>query len=886
MVPLMMAALLSVGCSDDPVEPAHVHSVSTMSVAPATMTLNIGEEANLTASATCSCGDPVPTTFSWTTSAADVATVSSSGVVKAVSIGNATVSVTAENHSATATIVVAAVGTVIGPSGGTVVSTDANVELVIPEGALATPTDVVVQAVDAALFAGDPNYIPGTGYLLKPDGLQLQTRAQLRIRYNPNLLPPGVVPEQLRLQERDRVQNQWRETQQHQLLTQKVQGEIERFGIFAIVVKPLTGTLVGPAGGTVVSSDGNAVLTIPTGALTGLVEITIEKVDDPFAALAANALPAATEVVIPGTAYDMKPAGQAFQVQAQLRIGYDPANVPSGFDPQLLRIRQRDREQNRWRDPSQCTTGNNQVSTMIGGLGLFAIVAATEPVVPPPNVVPALVTVSPALSSVDEGDVIQLTATVFDADGNIIAVPVTWTTSDASVATVDQTGLVTGVAQGSVTISAQAGGQQGGGSVNVTKKVASVTVKPSTASIVIGSTVQLTAELKDADGNLVTRTVTWQSSDQNVATVSGGFVTGVAAGSAVITARVQNVSGSATVTVIGSSSINSVVIAEIGNEPLEVGLTLQLTATVYANGVPVNLPVTWSSSDVNIATVENPTGLVTAVASGTVTITATAGTASDAVEIKVVGGGETETLGNNLSVPVVFADGVGITGSPVSEDPGVRPLLTEGITIDVLPFWYSGNVADYNTYFLQQGTNTWRPEILDGTGQAAYSASIYWGDNLTVKDWSAARPIRVEQALSAVGLTMKGYNMTYLYGDGPTEMYGANGTTGDFTPNIYTKDPQLIVEKLQSETGGVVAQVVNVVAGSEVNVAGKLIYGYNLRLSDWVPPTGVTRDGWYKITFRLATSGNLNITAVGNAEGLRTPTFSSRESSLVIYVTP
>jgi uncharacterized protein YjdB len=196
---------------------------------------------------------------------------------------------------------------------------------------------------------------------------------------------------------------------------------------------------------------------------------------------------------------------------------------------------QRDREQNRWRDPSQCTTGNNQVSTTIGGLGLFAIVAASEPVEPPPNVVPALVTVSPALSSVDEGDVIQLTATVFDAEGNIIAVPVTWTTSDASVATVDQTGLVTGVAQGSVTISAQAGGQQGGGSVNVTKKVASVTVKPSTASIVIGGNVQLTAELKDADGNLVTRTVTWQSSDQNIATVSGGFVTGVAAGSAVIT---------------------------------------------------------------------------------------------------------------------------------------------------------------------------------------------------------------------------------------------------------------------------------------------------------------------------------------------------------------
>jgi hypothetical protein len=326
-----------------------------------------------------------------------------------------------------------------------------------------------------------------------------------------------------------------------------------------------------------------------------------------------------------------------------------------------------------------------------------------------------------------------------------------------------------------------------------------------------------------------------------------------------------------------------VVIAEIGNEPLEVGLTLQLTATVYANGVPVNLPVTWSSSDVNIATVENPTGLVTAVASGTVTITATAGTASDAVEIKVVGGGETETLGNNLSVPVVFADGVGITGLPVSEDPGVRPLLTEAITIDVLPFWYSGNVADYNTYFLQQGTNTWRPEIIDGTGQSAYSASIYWGDNLTVKDWSAARPIRVEQALTAVGLTMKGYNMTYLYGDGPTEMYGADGSTGDFTPNIYTKEPTLIVEKLQSETGGVVAQVVNVVAGARrVNVAGKSSTATTCG-SRTDATTGVTRDGYTR-----SRSGS-RLREPQHHRGWQrrrtSHTHLQRTSSLVIYVT-
>src|SRR5260370_39897380 len=79
--------------------------------------------------------------------------------------------------------------------------------------------------------------------------------------------------------------------------------------------------------------------------------------------------------------------------------------------------------------------------------------------------------------------------------------------------------------------------------------VASVTVRPATASV--GQTVQLTATLKDASGNVLSgRTVTWASGAPTVATVSpSGLVSGVAVGSATVTATSEGQSGSATVTV-------------------------------------------------------------------------------------------------------------------------------------------------------------------------------------------------------------------------------------------------------------------------------------------------------------------------------------------------
>ncbi len=170
------------------------------------------------------------------------------------------------------------------------------------------------------------------------------------------------------------------------------------------------------------------------------------------------------------------------------------------------------------------------------------------------NPVPvARVVVTPAASTLAVGQTVQLTATPEDSTGAALAGrTVSWASGAPGVATVSGTGLVTGVAAGSATITATSEGQSGTATVTVTTvPVASVTVSPATASIQVGQTVQLTATPRDASGNpLSGRAIAWASSAPGVATVSGtGLVTGVAAGSATITATSEGQSGTATVTV-------------------------------------------------------------------------------------------------------------------------------------------------------------------------------------------------------------------------------------------------------------------------------------------------------------------------------------------------
>src|SRR5690242_10192223 len=243
------------------------------------------------------------------------------------------------------------------------------------------------------------------------------------------------------------------------------------------------------------------------------------------------------------------------------------------------------------------------------------------------NVPVATVALSPTAINLQIGQTSQLTVTLKDANGNVLTGrTVTWSSDNGSVATVSGTGLVTAAGVGTATITATSEGKSGTASVTVSSiPVAAVTVSPATASLMVGQTVQLTATLKDANGNILTgRPVTWSSNATGVATVnSTGLVTAKVAGTATITATSEGRSGTSGITV------TSVPVASVTVTPptasVAVGGSVQLTATPKdANGNPLaGRVITWQSSDNTTASVSS-SGLVTGVAAGgPVTITAT-----------------------------------------------------------------------------------------------------------------------------------------------------------------------------------------------------------------------------------------------------------------------
>ena len=166
---------------------------------------------------------------------------------------------------------------------------------------------------------------------------------------------------------------------------------------------------------------------------------------------------------------------------------------------------------------------------------------------------------------------------------------------------------------------------------------ATVAVAPATVQLnALGATEQLTAEVRDQNGNAMAEAaVSWASSAAAVATVSvSGLVTGVGEGMATITASAGNVSGSAVVTVM--QPVASVEVSPSA-DTIGLGSTLQLAAEGFdENGDAVeSVQFSWESSDIAIATVD-ASGLVTGVAVGAATITASAGSGQGTAEITVM----------------------------------------------------------------------------------------------------------------------------------------------------------------------------------------------------------------------------------------------------------
>ncbi len=178
---------------------------------------------------------------------------------------------------------------------------------------------------------------------------------------------------------------------------------------------------------------------------------------------------------------------------------------------------------------------------------------------PFPDVGPQIlttITVSPSSASVGIGSTTQLTATCKDQNGNTMTCPtLTWTSNDSSIASVNSSGLVTGIITGTTNVTTSSGSITSNVSmITVTEPpiLTTITVSPASVSINTNTSTQLTTTCKDQNGNTMTcPTLTWTSDNPSIASVNqSGLVTGAAVGMANITTSSGSIkSNSSTITV-------------------------------------------------------------------------------------------------------------------------------------------------------------------------------------------------------------------------------------------------------------------------------------------------------------------------------------------------
>ena len=160
----------------------------------------------------------------------------------------------------------------------------------------------------------------------------------------------------------------------------------------------------------------------------------------------------------------------------------------------------------------------------------------------PPSPSPASISILPAIVELAAlGDTARLAAEVRDQNGHPMPeAGVTWSSSAATVATVDATGLVTAVGNGTAVVTVSAGSLAGSAAVTVRQAPATVSLVPDSLVFeAAGETATLIVAVADADGHPIEGVqVSWASRDVAVATVdTTGLVTAVAAGRTEVTAR-------------------------------------------------------------------------------------------------------------------------------------------------------------------------------------------------------------------------------------------------------------------------------------------------------------------------------------------------------------
>ncbi|MER2999267.1 hypothetical protein [Pontibacter populi] len=276
------------------------------------------------------------------------------------------------------------------------------------------------------------------------------------------------------------------------------------------------------------------------------------------------------------------------------------------------------------------------------------------------------------------------------------------------------------------------------------------------------------------------------------------------------------------------------------------------------------------------------------------------------------GGGHTETSGSNLSFPVIWSEGA--------------TLALRGTMGTVLLNGVYTIIDGYRAYHQRDAGNEWQASNFTPE-QEVYVDTIDWGDNLESVDWYTTSKVRTEIVLTedasiytSAPTPFTEYAMLYISGLGPDEMWGLKATDattpvpqtveGAVSATVYSKHARLTIQKLNVQRDDATlmhiiwdelnrkwvedaATTVDLVndpifnqavyqasdgAGNfnaEVNIKGKVIYGYN-----W---DGIKQPGDYRLTFSFdpsVTGSTLNTFFNANT------TIAASEEEVVIAAEP
>jgi len=426
--------------------------------------------------------------------------------------------------------------------------------------------------------------------------------------------------------------------------------------------------------------------------------------------------------------------------------------------------------------------------------------------------------------------------------------------------------------------------------------VTGVTVSPTSASLAVNATQQLTATL--VPSNATVTGVSWSSSNTAVATVSAtGLVIAVAAGTATITATTTDNAQTATSAITVNTT--NVPVTGVTMSPttasIAVGGTQQLTATIAPSNA-TNKTVSWSSSNTAVATVSS-SGLVTAVTAGTATITVTTQDGSKTATSAVTS--------TNVAV-------TGVTMSPTSTSLSVG--ATQQLTATIAPSnatnkavtWSSSNTAIATVSSaglvtaVAAGTATITVKTTDGNKTATCAVTVTATSGFTVyfyrpSTWGTGIKIYWWSALPAGNLadgTWPGVNMTNTSGN----WYSYTFTNITSTNLIFNDGTNQTANLSRSSNGWYYngawynTQPVPVTGVTVSPLTATLAPGATKQLTATIVPSNATITGvtWSSDNTAVATvntAGLVTAVAAGTAAITATTTDNSFTASCTVTVT-